>query len=134
MIKHIVFWKINKDGTDSDRRATVEAFRKKTEYLQTIIPQIKSATVGYNVNEGDVFHVCIDSVFDSLEDLNTYIDHPEHQKVRAFMNEVSYDKTVFDYEFLLPQFPTCTKTQLPKKGSGPVFLSKSGAAAHFVLF
>ena len=43
MIKHIVFWKINKDGTDSDRRATVEAFRKKTEYLQTIIPQIKSA-------------------------------------------------------------------------------------------
>ena len=50
MIKHIVFWKINKDGTDSDRRATVEAFRKKTEYLQTIIPQIKSATVGYNVN------------------------------------------------------------------------------------
>ena len=62
-------------------------------------PQIKSATVGYNVNEGDVFHVCIDSVFDSLDDLNTYIDHPEHQKVRAFMNEVSYDKTVFDYEF-----------------------------------
>ena len=99
MIKHIVFWKINKDGTDSDRRATVEAFRKKTEYLQTIVPQIKSATVGYNVNEGDVFHVCIDSVFDSLDDLNTYIDHPEHQKVRAFMNEVSYDKTVFDYEF-----------------------------------
>ena len=99
MIKHIVFWKINKDGTDFDRRATVEAFRKKTEYLQPIIPQIKSATVGYNVNEGDVFHVCIDSVFDSLEDLNTYIDHPEHQKVRAFMNEVSYDKTVFDYEF-----------------------------------
>ena len=36
MIKHIVFWKINKDGTDSDRRATVEAFRKKTEYLHTL--------------------------------------------------------------------------------------------------
>ena len=26
MIKHIVFWKINKDGTDSDRRATGEGF------------------------------------------------------------------------------------------------------------
>ena len=100
MIKHIVFWKINKDGTDfrpSRHGGCVP--QKRTEYLQTIIPQIKSATVGYNVNEGDVFHVCIDSVFDSLEDLNTYIDHPEHQKVRAFMNEVSYDKTVFDYEF-----------------------------------
>ena len=76
MIKHIVFWKINKDGTDSDRRATVEAFRKKTEYLQTIIPQIKSATVGYNVNEGDVFHVCIDSVFDSLDLSLIHISEP----------------------------------------------------------
>lgn len=99
MIKHIVFWKINKDGSDADRRATVEAFRQKTAYLQTIIPQIQSATVGYNVNEGDVFHVCIDSVFASLEDLNIYINHPEHLKVRTFMNDVSYDKTVFDYEF-----------------------------------
>lgn len=99
MIKHIVFWKINKDGTAADRLATVEAFRQKTAYLQTIIPQIRSAQVGYNVNEGDVFHVCIDSVFDSLEDLDTYINHPEHLKVRAFMNESSYDKTVFDYEY-----------------------------------
>ena len=124
MIKHIVFWKINKDGTDSDRRATVEAFRKKTEYLQTIIPQIKSATVGYNVNEGDVFHVCIDSVFDSLEDLNAYIDHPEHQKVRAFMNEVSYDKTI----------PDLLQVSSSTKGSGPGFPKKSRAAALFVLF
>ena len=134
MIKHIVFWKINKDGTDSDRRATVEAFRKKTEYLQTIIPQIKSATVGYNVNEGDVFHVCIDSVFDSLDDLNTYIDHPEHQKVRVFMNEVSYDKTVFDYYLFFPHCPTCPNSGLQKRGRGPFFLTKSGAAAPFVLF
>ena len=134
MIKHIVFWKINKDGTDSDRRVTVEAFRKKTEYLQTIIPQIKSATVGFNVNEGDVFHVCIDSVFDSLEDLNTYIDHPEHQKVRAFMNEIASDTTVFDSEFCFPPFPTCATSHLPKKGSGPGFLTKSGTAAFSYYF
>lgn len=99
MIKHIVFWKINKDGTVEDKLATVEAFRKKTEYLGTIIPEIKSATVGWNVNEGDVFHVCIDSVFEDLEALERYINHPEHLKVREFMNSVSYDKTVFDYNF-----------------------------------
>lgn len=99
MIKHIVFWKINKDGTAEDRMATVEAFRKKTEYLGTIIPEIKSAVVGANVNEGDVFHVCIDSVFEDLDALERYINHPEHLKVREFMNSVSYDKTVFDYNF-----------------------------------
>lgn len=99
MIKHIVFWKINKDGTDKDRKRTVERFREKTEHLKTIIPQIREASVGENVNSGNAFHVCIDSVFNSLEDLNIYINHPEHLKVREFMDSVSYDKTVFDYEF-----------------------------------
>ena len=99
MIKHIVFWKINQGGTETDREATVNAFRQKTEYLQTIIPEIKDAKVGHNLNGGSNFHVCIDSVFEDLDSLNRYINNPEHLKVRAFMNTVSYDKTVFDYEF-----------------------------------
>ena len=99
MIKHLVFWKINKGGTDQDRTNTFHTFREKTAYLKTIIPQIKEATVGLNYREGDVFHLCIDSVFENDEDLQLYINHPEHLKVRAYLDSVSYDKTVFDYEF-----------------------------------
>ena len=99
MLKHIVYWKVCKNGTEEDRKKVVEEFRKKTEYLQSIIPQIKEARVGYNVNAGDVFHVCIDSVFNNSEELDQYINHPEHLKVREYMNSVSYDKTVFDYKF-----------------------------------
>ncbi|NBH70745.1 Dabb family protein [Clostridiaceae bacterium] len=99
MIKHIVFWKIHKDGTQEERRQAIDAFRSKTEYLKSVIPQIRQAAVGSNINSGDVFHVCIDSLFDSVEDLEIYINHPEHLKVREFMNQVSYEKTVFDYEF-----------------------------------
>lgn len=99
MIKHIVFWKILKDGSAQERQEAIETFRQKTEYLKTIIPEIQEATVGSNVNEGDVFHVCIDSTFRSLEELDAYINHPEHLKVREYMNSISYDKVVFDYEF-----------------------------------
>lgn len=99
MIKHIVLWKLHKDGTPQQRQETIDTFRQKTEYLKTIIPEIQEATVASNINEGDVFHVCIDSVFRSVDELNTYINHPEHLKVREFMNNVSYDKAVFDYEF-----------------------------------
>ncbi len=99
MIKHIVFWKIHKDGTKEERMASIEEFRKMTEYLKTIIPEIQEATVAANLNEGDVFHVCIDSVFRSAEEMNTYINHPEHQKVKAFISSISYDKVSFDYEF-----------------------------------
>ena len=98
MIKHIVFWKIHKNGTPEQKQASIQAFREKTQYLQTIIPEIREATVGANVNP-DGFDVCIDSVFDNLEDLETYIQHPEHLKVRAFLDGIQYEKTVFDYEF-----------------------------------
>ena len=99
MIKHIVFWKIHKGGTQKERQQTIDAFRSKTNYLKTVIPQIRQATGGSNINSGDTFHVCIDSLFDSAEDLESYINHPEHLKLREFMNQVSYEKTVFDYEF-----------------------------------
>ena len=99
MLKHIVMWKLHKDGTDQQRKETIEAFRQKTEYLKSIIPEIIEARVGENIGEGDVFHVCIDSVFESVEALDTYIYHPEHLKVREFMTAASYDKAVFDYYY-----------------------------------
>ncbi len=99
MIKHIVIWKVNRNGTEADRLETTRIFREKTAYLKSIIPQIRAATVGYNLNSEDAFHVCIDSMFESMEDLDQYINHPEHLKVREFMDSVSYDKAVFDYEF-----------------------------------
>lgn len=98
MIKHIVLWKINKDGTYEDRQKTLEEFHTKVEYLKTIIPEIKEARVALSYNGGDAFHLCIDSIFESDETLQTYINHPEHLKVRAWLDTVAYDKTVFDYE------------------------------------
>ena len=50
MIKHIVFWKIHKGGTQKERQQTIDAFRSKTNYLKTVIPQIRQATVGSNIN------------------------------------------------------------------------------------
>ena len=89
MIKHIVFWKINENGSDEDRRETCRLFREKTESLKSLIPEIRRAQVALNYNTG------------SPEALQRYINHPEHLKVRAFMDSVSYGKTVFDYEFEL---------------------------------
>lgn len=99
MIKHIVLWKINKGGSVKERERTLKEFRDKTEYLKTIIPEIVEARVALSYNGGDAFHLCIDSVFESDEALQRYINNPEHLKVRDWLNEVSYDKTVFDYEY-----------------------------------
>lgn len=97
MIKHIVCWKLT--GDENTRASVIGEFRRKIDYLGSIIPQIVEAKVGENTNAGDVFHVCIDSVFHNQEELERYINHPEHLKVRDFMTEASFDKMVFDYEF-----------------------------------
>jgi hypothetical protein len=102
MIRHIVFWKIHKDGSPEQRRLTCDQFSEKTAYLKKIIPQIIEARVGYNqaaTAAEDQFHICIESLFRSWEDLDIYINHPEHLKVREFLNTVQYEKTVFDYEY-----------------------------------
>jgi Stress responsive A/B Barrel Domain. len=98
MIKHIVFWKIQAEGSPEKIEQVYQEFSKKTAYLQTIIPEIKEARVALNCSKSD-FDLCIDSVFDSMDTLNTYIEHPEHLKVREYLNSVTCAKAVFDYEY-----------------------------------
>lgn len=98
MIKHIVLWKVTPPGDRHAHEKIYREFKEKTESLKRIIPEIAEATVGYNYNEGDVFNICIDSLFKSRADLDAYIRHPEHLKVRAFLDGVTYAKAVFDYE------------------------------------
>ena len=97
MLKHIVAWKILKNGTQEERMEAAKVFKEKTEYLKTIIPEIKKAAVGFNIAEGDVFHVCIDSRFEDQESLERYLIHHEHLKVREYMNGIAFDKMIFDY-------------------------------------
>ena len=97
MIKHIVFWKVKPAGDRQAHLAAVEELRKRFEYLKTVIPEILEAQVGYNFNDGDVFNMCIDSLFRDEEGLNAYIVHPEHLKLREWLNSVTYDKAIFDF-------------------------------------
>ncbi len=92
MIKHIVLWKIN---PGLDKQAVLEEFARRTEYLKTIIPEIKEARVALSY-AGD-FELCIDSVFENDQELQVYINNPEHLKTRAWLNSVTCDKTSFDY-------------------------------------
>lgn len=99
MVKHIVVWKMNPPG---DKAAHGEIFREfcgKLEHLKSIIPEIVDARAGHSYLEGDVFNLCIDSVFRTREDVDIYINHPEHLKVRDYLNSVTCEKIVFDYEY-----------------------------------
>ncbi len=97
MVKHIVLWKICEGGTQEDREAVLKEFEKKIEYLKTIIPELKPETRVALSYVGD-YHLCIDGYFDDEEAVMRYINHPEHLKVRAWLDTLQYGKTTFRYE------------------------------------
>ena len=96
MLKHIVMWKV-KEGENV--QAVVDKFNGMLDDLEKVCPLIVERRVGINLNEDEVFDFCIDSVFKDEEDLNAYIYHPVHLKIREYLTGISCEKAVFDYTF-----------------------------------
>ncbi len=92
MIKHIVMWTL-KDKSDATKVKTM------LEALKDKVPGIIEIEVGIDFNRSDAAaDVVLYSTFASLDDLNAYQQHPEHQAVIPFMQSVTLGRTVVDYE------------------------------------
>lgn len=91
MIKHIVLWRLHD-------RANAPAIKSKLEALPAVMPCIRTLEVGINLATGDAMaDAALYSEFDSLADLDTYMTHPEHQKVVAFIRPLASERRVVDY-------------------------------------
>lgn len=99
MVKHIVLWKIKGENSKDAHMQVCERFSAMLEELKKVLPEIVEARAALNFAEGAGFDMCIDSTFKSREDLDKYIYHPEHLKIREYLNSVTSEKAVFDYEF-----------------------------------
>jgi hypothetical protein len=99
MIKHIVMFKL-KDEAEGNRKE--ENARKIKEILDALpkkISQIKLYEVGINISESpSAADLCLVSGFQSVDDLNKYRVHPDHQKALDFILKVIDESRVVDYE------------------------------------
>lgn len=97
MIKHIVVWRLA-DAPDKAEKAA--AIKENLEALKSKISVIKEIEVGINFNETDsASDVVLVSSFETREDLNTYVNHPEHKSVGAnFVRPNVCERRVVDYE------------------------------------
>jgi len=98
MIKHIVFWRV-KDGFENQTKSEIiEHIVKIITELKAHIPEIVNIEVGKDFNGSpQAFDVALYSEFRSKEDLNTYQNHPEHQKVAQYIKSVAVERAVVDY-------------------------------------
>ena len=92
MIKHIVMW----DLKDENKLENAKKLKISLENLKEEINEIK---VGININNSDAsMDVVLYSVFNTLEDLDIYQNHPKHLKVKEFVKNISTNRKVIDFE------------------------------------
>jgi hypothetical protein len=67
--------------------------------LKSLINVARSYEVKINMKKTDFsYDVVILSEYDSWEDLDTYLNHSEHQKAIAICKDIKKEKAVIDYE------------------------------------
>ena len=95
MIKHIVMWRV----VEQNKQAAISQIKQALESLPEKITQIKSFEVGINVASSDrAADVVLVSLFNSLEELSLYQQHPEHVKVGMLIKQLTTEGRVVDYE------------------------------------
>jgi hypothetical protein len=99
MLKHIVMWKLKDFAQGATKKENAQKIKSQLEELRNKIKEIKFLEVGININDSaDSYDIVLYSEFDSLEDLKTYQNHPEHIRVGDFVGEVRLERKVADYE------------------------------------
>lgn len=99
MIKHIVTWKLKEEAEGNTKAENAKKIKESLEALKDKIDVLKAIEVGINFNDSSqAYDVVLYSEFDSVEDLNTYQNHPDHVKAGIFIKAVVTDRIVVDYE------------------------------------
>lgn len=81
MVKHIVMFRFKDDVDENTRKEVANSFRKGILELKDVIPTIGNIEVGFNINHGEQWNICLNSEFRTLEDVIDYGKNPNHVKV-----------------------------------------------------
>ncbi|EIW6614184.1 Dabb family protein [Clostridium perfringens] len=100
MIKHIVMWKLKDEAEGNSKAENAKIIKNSLENLKGKINEIVNIEVGIDVNKSEqAYDVVLYSIFNSLEDLDSYQKNPDHVKAGSFVKKVASSRVVVDYEF-----------------------------------
>ena len=97
MVKHIVLFKLREELTQTEKEDIMHRFKAAIEALPASIPFIRHIFVGLNMNPDEQWDVCLDSEFDTLEDVKAYSAHPDHQAAAGLLKGYKQDRACVDY-------------------------------------
>ncbi|HEY9073042.1 MAG TPA: Dabb family protein [Desulfobaccales bacterium] len=94
MITHIALFKMVHANKE-----IIEVAQKALEGLAGMIPQLRHFEVGINIIQSyRSYDLALVAKFDSLEDLQTYQNHPDYVEVVKYLQGVRQSVVTVDYE------------------------------------
>lgn len=96
-VKHIVQFQLKEELTEEQRLPIMQAFKAGIEALPATIPTILEIRVGFNINPAEAWHICLESTFDTLEDVIAYGAHPAHQAVAGALKPHVRQRSCVDF-------------------------------------
>ena len=98
MIRHIVMFRFRSDVDEETRRQVREQFRADILSLRSQLDFIRSLEVGFNINPEEAWDICLESSFDSMDDLHTYSNFPNHRAAAAHLKPYLDGRCCVDHE------------------------------------
>ena len=99
MVKHIVLLQLKDYPNKTQKLENALQLKKALEHMKVFIDEIKYIEVGLNFSENpSAYDLVLTTTFNSEQDLEKYMNHPEHKKVLVFLNQVTDKKALVDYE------------------------------------
>lgn len=98
MIKHIVMFKLKEFATPEEKQAKMQEIKEKLEALIDKIEVLRMIQVDFNCNPAETWDIILTTELDTLEDVKTYAEHPEHVAVaKGIIGPVKADRACVDY-------------------------------------
>jgi hypothetical protein len=100
MFKHIIMWKIkDQDQEGRPKKEVARRIKSMLESLADKVDVLKRIEVGIDeVKTPSSFDIVLYSEFDSREDYQTYLEHPDHKKAGEYIVSVLNERALVDYQ------------------------------------
>lgn len=98
MVKHIVMFRLKETLSMEEKMDVMNRFKVAIEALPAKINVIRKVFVGLNINETEKWDICLESEFDTLEDVKLYAAHPDHVAAAGILKDAKQDRACVDYE------------------------------------
>ncbi len=99
MVKHIVLFKLKETLSAEEKADVMNRFKSAIEALPAVIPFIRRIHVGLNINPAEQWDICLDSEFDTMEEVKAYAAHPAHVAAAGILKDAKEGRACTDYEF-----------------------------------